>query len=244
MPTPTGRCAASARLMASSASGAGPGPRAAAGGDRHPRCRCRDGAVAPADGGTIARTLAMGVLAALLLAVLRRQFRADRARVTRGARERFALAAAGPMKASWIDVTRQRTRGAARNPRTASRTRHAAARTWFTTIRLYPTTRPRRHAMRDHMRRTPVYEGVRVRTAMRGAGEVRGLAFAMPPASRCAWFGYRHRRAGGRRRDEVVEERYAGDTASTGGHCGHQTDARSSPTAFTSCSAWRRTPRW
>ena len=58
--------------------------------------------------GTIAARLAMGVLAALLLAVLRRQFlRLDRARASlEVSRERFALAAAGSDEGIWDwDVT-------------------------------------------------------------------------------------------------------------------------------------------
>ena len=117
--------------------------------------------------GTIARTLAMGVLAALLLAVLRRQFlRLDRARASlEVSRERFALAAAGSDEGIWDwDVTGDSVYASARareifglapGPDTQPR------ETWFSTIRLHPDDQAaRRHAMRDHISgRTPVYEG-------------------------------------------------------------------------------------
>ena len=117
--------------------------------------------------GTMARTLAMGVLAALLLAVLRRQFlRLDKTRASLElSRERFALAAAGSDEGIWDwDVSGDSVFASARareifglppGPDTQPRA------TWFETIRLHPDDQAaRRHAMQDHISgRTPVYEG-------------------------------------------------------------------------------------
>ena len=117
--------------------------------------------------GTIARTLAMGVLAALLLAVLRRQFlRLDRARASLElSRERFALAAAGSDEGIWDwDVIGDSVYASARareifglppGPDTQPR------ETWFAAIQLHPEDQAARgQAMQDHVNgRTPVYEG-------------------------------------------------------------------------------------
>jgi len=117
--------------------------------------------------GTIARTLAMGVLAALLLAVVRRQFRRlDKTRASLElSRERFALAAAGSDEGIWDwDVIGDSVYASARareifglppGPDTQPR------ETWFATIRLHPDDQAaRRQAMRAHISGlTPVYEG-------------------------------------------------------------------------------------
>jgi len=117
--------------------------------------------------GTIARTLAMGVLAALLLAVLRRQFlRLDKTRASLElSRERFALAAAGSDEGIWDwDVAGDKVYASARareifglphGPDTQPR------EAWFAAIRLHPDDiGARRQAMRAHLSGlTPVYEG-------------------------------------------------------------------------------------
>ena len=118
-------------------------------------------------GGTIARTLAMGVLAALLLAVLRRQFlRLDKTRASLElSRERFALAAAGSDEGIWDwDVVGDKVYASARareifglppGPDTQSR------EAWFAAIKLHPDDQPtRRQAMQAHLSGlTPVYAG-------------------------------------------------------------------------------------
>ena len=117
--------------------------------------------------GTIARTLAMAVLAALLLAMLRRQFlRLDKTRASLElSRERFALAAAGSDEGIWDwDVRGDRVYASARareifglppGPDTQAREE------WFAAIRLHPDDQAaRRQAMQDHIRGlTPVYAG-------------------------------------------------------------------------------------
>ena len=117
--------------------------------------------------GTIARTLALGVLAALLLAMLRRQFlRLDKTRASLElSRERFALAAAGSDEGIWDwDVTGDRVYASARareifglppGPDTQSR------EDWFASLQLHPDDVPvRNKAMQAHMSgSTPVYEG-------------------------------------------------------------------------------------
>ncbi|HET9205517.1 MAG TPA: PAS domain-containing protein, partial [Burkholderiaceae bacterium] len=117
--------------------------------------------------GTIARTLALGVLAALLLAMLRRQFlRLDKTRASLElSRERFALAAAGSDEGIWDwDVTGDRVYASARareifglppGPDTQSR------EDWFASLHLHPDdVAVRNKAMQAHMSgSTPVYEG-------------------------------------------------------------------------------------
>jgi PAS domain S-box-containing protein len=117
--------------------------------------------------GTIARTLALAALAALLLAMLRRQFlRQDKTRASLElSRERFALAAAGSDEGIWDwDVANDKVYASARareifglppGPDTQPREQ------WFNTIRLHPDDMaPRQKAMQAHMDgRTPVYEG-------------------------------------------------------------------------------------
>jgi PAS domain S-box-containing protein len=117
--------------------------------------------------GTIARTLALGVLAALLLAMLRRQFqRLDKTRASLElSRERFALAAAGSDEGIWDwDVSNDRVYASARareifglppGPDTQAREQ------WFGELRLHPDdVAVRNKAMQAHMSgNTPVYEG-------------------------------------------------------------------------------------
>ncbi len=118
-------------------------------------------------GGTIARTLALGVLAALLLAMLRRQLlRLDKTRASLElSRERFALAAAGSDEGIWDwDVAGDRVYASARareifglgpGPDTQPRDE------WFASLHLHPDDVPLRNkAMQAHMSgSTPVYEG-------------------------------------------------------------------------------------
>ena len=117
--------------------------------------------------GTIARTLAMGVLAALLLAILRRQFlRLDKTRASLElSRERFALAAAGSDEGIWDwDVLGDRVYASARareifglpaGPETQPRAQ------WFAAMRLHPDDEATRNqAMQAHVSGlTPVYSG-------------------------------------------------------------------------------------
>jgi PAS domain S-box-containing protein len=117
--------------------------------------------------GTVARTLALGVLAALLLAMLRRQFlRLDKTRASLElSRERFALAAAGSDEGIWDwDVAGDRVYASARareifglGPGADTLPRDE----WFASLRLHPDDVPLRNAaMQAHMSgRTPVYEG-------------------------------------------------------------------------------------
>jgi PAS domain S-box-containing protein len=117
--------------------------------------------------GTIARTLALGVLGALLLAMLRRQFlRLDKTRASLElSRERFALAAAGSDEGIWDwDVTGDRIYASARAreifglpPGADTQPREE----WFGSVRLHPDdVTVRNKAMQAHMSgNTPVYEG-------------------------------------------------------------------------------------
>ena len=117
--------------------------------------------------GTIVRTVAMGVLAALLLAVLRRQFlRLDKTRASlEVSRERFALAAAGSDEGIWDwDVVGDKVYASARAreifglpPGPDTQPREA----WFASIKLHPDDQAsRRQAMQAHISgQTPVYAG-------------------------------------------------------------------------------------
>jgi PAS domain S-box-containing protein len=116
--------------------------------------------------GTVARTLAMGVLAALLLAVLRRQFlRLDKTRASlEVSRERFALAAAGSDEGIWDwDVAGDRVYASARAreifglpPGDETQSRDA----WFQAMQLHPDDLAvRSESMQAHMSgQSPVYE--------------------------------------------------------------------------------------
>jgi PAS domain S-box-containing protein len=124
--------------------------------------------------GTAARTLALGVLAAALLAMLRRQFaKQDKTRASlEVSRERFALAAAGSDVGIW-DWHAQGDRiyasprarelfGAGPGPEEVSRD------AWFASVQIHPDDAAQRsEAIRAHMAgETPVYAGeYRVRGA-------------------------------------------------------------------------------
>jgi PAS domain S-box-containing protein len=117
--------------------------------------------------GTAARTLALGVLAAALLAMLRRQFaRLDQTRESlEVSRERFALAAAGSDVGIWdwhVDGDRiyasPRARelfGAGPGPEQVSRDE------WYASVQIHPDDAAARiEAIRAHMAgETPVYSG-------------------------------------------------------------------------------------
>ncbi|WP_088278355.1 PAS domain-containing protein [Ideonella sp. A 288] len=117
--------------------------------------------------GTVARTLALGILATALLALVRRQFeRLDRTRESlEHSRERFALAAAGSDEGIWDwDVAGDRIYASARareifglppgpdvQPRSA----------WFAALQMHPDdVAERSAALGAHLSgRTPVYAG-------------------------------------------------------------------------------------
>jgi PAS domain S-box-containing protein len=182
--------------------------------------------------GTIARTLALGVLAALLLAMLRRQFlRLDKTRASLElSRERFALAAAGSDEGIWDwDVAGDRVYASARareifglsaGPDTQPREE------WFSSVRLHPDDVPvRNKAMQAHMNgNSPVYEG-EYRVWNHGDWRwvrVRGLCVRNAAGAPLRMAGSvtdidARRRAEDARR--VSEERYAlAMTGLTGGH--------------------------
>ena len=131
--------------------------------------------------GSVIRTLALSLLAALLLAMLRRQFqRLDRTRASlEVSRERFALAAAGSDVGIWDwDVAGDRIFASARareifgagpGPDSVSRD------DWFASVQIHPDdAAQRREAIRAHLAgETPAYAGeYRVRD---GSGEYRWI---------------------------------------------------------------------
>jgi PAS domain S-box-containing protein len=132
--------------------------------------RDRDVALAPwreQAAGSVIRTLALGLLAVLLLAMLRRQFqRLDKTRASlEVSRERFALAAAGSDVGIWDwDVAGDRIYASARarelfgagpGPDSVSRDE------WFASIHIHPDDAAARSAaVRAHLAgETPVYAG-------------------------------------------------------------------------------------
>ena len=183
--------------------------------------------------GTVLHTVTLGVLAALLLALVRRQFtRLDKARASLElSRERFALAAAGSDEGIWDwDVAGDRIYASARarevfgvgpGPDVLPRAE------WFAQVRMHPDdVAPRREALAAHLDgRTPVYAGeYRVQHPDGSYRWVRVRGVCVRDAA-----GQPLRMAGSvtdidsRRRAEdalrLSEERYAlAMTGSTGGH--------------------------
>ena len=175
--------------------------RLPAGGGRDARRYRRAACLARAGHRHVTHTLVLGLLSALLLAMVARQFaRLDQTRASlEHSRERFALAAAGSDVGIWDwDVAGDRVYASARAreifglpPGPEIQPREA----WFATVRMHPDdVDARRAAMQAHLDgKSPVYAGeYRVRDA---DGELpldpraRPVRARRAAVRRCAWPG-------------------------------------------------------